>query len=156
MIEYFTKEEADKYAFYQIPKELTTNSNYRYTITNDAKFLYGVLRDRNQLSIKNNWIDDEGHVYIIFTRDEAAEILNVARQKAGKVFKELEKVELIEDVPQGLNKANRIYVGKIKAPKQVESPDVRKTYIKKLQKRTQTTLILTRLNLMILTTTVKR
>ena len=110
----FKQEEADKFAFYQIPKELTTNSRYKH-ISNDAKFLYGILRDRNQLSIKNNWIDDNGDVYIYFPREEAGEILNFASEKTGKIFKELKKVNLIQEKRQGLGKANIIYVGKIVA-----------------------------------------
>lgn len=110
--QYYNQQEADLFAFYQIPKELTTNKNYKH-ISNDAKFLYGLLRDRNQLSIKNNWIDKDGNVYIIFTRDEAMEILNVAKEKISKIFKELLCVNLIKEVRQGLNKPNIIYVGKI-------------------------------------------
>lgn len=108
----YTREESEQHAYYSIPKELFTNSDYKQ-ISTDAKVLYGLLRDRNQLSIKNNWVDDNGHIYIIFTREEVMEVLDVAKPKAVNLFKELENVELIKDVRQGLNKPNIIYVGKI-------------------------------------------
>lgn len=109
---YYTQEEADKFAFYQIPKELTTNNKYKHISTN-AKFLYGLLRDRNQLSVKNNWVDDDGNIYIIFTREEAMEILNVKNDKIISIFKEVKDVYLMKEVRQGLGKPNIIYVGKI-------------------------------------------
>jgi hypothetical protein len=109
---YYTQQEAEQHAYYSIPKELFTNSNYKH-ISTDAKLLYGLLRDRNQLSIKNNWFDTEGHIYIIFTREEAMEILGFKKDYITKIFKELNEVKLIKDVRQGLNKPNIIYVGKI-------------------------------------------
>jgi hypothetical protein len=110
--QYYTHKEAELFSYYTIPKELFTNSRYKH-ISTDAKLLYGLLRDRNQLSIKNNWIDEEGHIYIIFTRDEAMEILSVAKEKVTKIFKELSEVGLIKDKRQGFNQANITYVGKI-------------------------------------------
>jgi hypothetical protein len=112
IFEYYTQQEAELFAYYSIPKELFTNSRYK-SISTDAKLLYGLLRDRNQLSIKNGWVDNEGHIYIIFTREEAEELLNAGNQKVNKLFKELNEVKLIKDVRQGLNKPNLIYVGKI-------------------------------------------
>jgi hypothetical protein len=126
----FTKQEADKFAFYTIPKELTTNPKYK-NISNDAKFLYGILRDRNQLSLKNNWIDKNGNVFIYFTREEAGEILNFASEKVGKIFKELHRVNLIQEKRQGLGKANLIFVGKIMP----ESTDNTKTPLNRISRQ---------------------
>ncbi len=112
LFEYYTQQEADLFAYYSIPKELFTNARYKH-ISTDSKLLYGLLRDRNQLSIKNGWVDDNGHIFIIFTRDEVCEILGISFEKAVKLFKELKEVRLIREVRQGLNKPNIIYVGKI-------------------------------------------
>lgn len=117
--EYYTIQEAELFSYYSIPKELFTNSHYR-NISTDAKLLYGLLRDRNQLSIKNNWMDAEGHIFIIFTREEVEKLLDIGNQKSNKLFKELRDVELIKEVKQGLNKPNIIYVGKI-IPESIEN-----------------------------------
>lgn len=116
MIKYFAKEESDKYAFYYIPKELFINENYT-KMAIEAKLLYGILRDRNELSIENNWVDNEGHIYVIFTRQEAEETLNLNSKVITKAFKELNEFNLIKEKRQGLNKPNLIYVGKIKTLK---------------------------------------
>jgi hypothetical protein len=67
---YYSQYESHMYAFYMTPKDLFMNNNYRQ-MSLESKVLYGLLLDRNQLSIKNNWIDENGHIFIIFTREEA-------------------------------------------------------------------------------------
>ena len=63
------------------------------------------------LSAKNNWIDDAGRVYIIFTVEEVMKALGCAEQKAIKLLTELDKkTGLIERKRQGLGKPNLIYV----------------------------------------------
>jgi len=108
---YFYIEEADLFAFYRIPKELIKNEKYE-KMKNDSKILYGLLLDRNSLSIKNKWIDENNRVYIYYTREEAQEDLNIGNKKICDLFKELNQYGLIEEVRQGLNKANIIYVKK--------------------------------------------
>ena len=77
----------------------------------DSKVLYGLLLDRVSLSIKNHWIDEQDRVFIIYTRAEAQEVLNVkGEQKITKLFKELKDYGLIEEHRQGLTKPNLIYV----------------------------------------------
>jgi hypothetical protein len=107
----FRREEADLFTFYRTPKELFTNPKYK-VISSDTKLLYGFLLDRNSLSQQNGWVDKEGYVYIYFSREEAMELLGIARPKATSLFKELREVGLIEEVRQGLNKPNIIYVHK--------------------------------------------
>ena len=79
----------------------------------EAKVLYGLLLDRMGLSVKNNWLDGEGRVYIIFTIADVMETLGCAEQKANKLLNELDcakGVGLIERVRRGLGKPNVIYV----------------------------------------------
>lgn len=40
--------------------------------------------------MKNHWLDEEERVYIIFTVEEIAELLNCGTQKAVKLLKELD------------------------------------------------------------------
>lgn len=42
------------------------------------------------LSIKNRWFDEEDRVYIIFTVEEIAELMNCGTQKAVRLLKELD------------------------------------------------------------------
>src|SRR5699024_617338 len=71
------------------------------------------MLDRMSLSIKNRWFDEEDRVYIIFTVEEIAELLNCGSQKAVKLMKELDSnqgIGLIEKKRLGLGKPNVIYV----------------------------------------------
>lgn len=108
--EYFSGQQAEQFSFYRIPKVLFTNSVFA-PVSTDAKLLYGILLDRMGLSAKNGWLDDEGHVYIIFTIDDVRESLNCSAKTAVKLLDELEKkCGLIERKRQGLGKPNLIFV----------------------------------------------
>ena len=110
--EYFHGVEAEQYSFYRVPKILFTAECFR-TLSCEAKVLYGLMLDRMSLSIKNRWLDKEDRVYIIFTVEEIAELLNCGTQKAVKLIKELDGrqgIGLIEKKRLGLGKPNVIYV----------------------------------------------
>ena len=108
--EYFYGAQAEQFSFYRIPKALFTEPNFR-ELSTDAKVLYGILLDRMSLSLKNQWIDAQNKVYIIFTVDEIMDALNCANQKATRLMVELEKqAGLIERKRQGLGRPNLIYV----------------------------------------------
>ena len=62
--DYFYGIQAEQFSFYRIPKLLFTHPSFKGMST-EAKTLYGILLDRMNLSAKNNWIDEEGRVYII-------------------------------------------------------------------------------------------
>ena len=87
--DYFTGMEAEQYSFYRVPKVLFTESCFK-TLSCEAKVLYGLMLDRMSLSIKNRWLDSEDRVYIIFTVEEIAELMNCGTQKAVKLVKELD------------------------------------------------------------------
>lgn len=108
---YFLSHESNMFQFYATPKELFINPQYK-KMSADAKLLYSFMLDRNSLSLKNNWIDQNNRIYIIFARTEAQEILCIANQKATKIYKELQDNDLIKEVKQGLGKPNIIYVKK--------------------------------------------
>jgi predicted transcriptional regulator len=108
MFDYFYSHEADQFTFYQIPQELFTPKFKN--LSTDAKVLYGLLLNRNSLSRKNNWLDDNGRVYIIFTREECCDKLSASKPTVSKFFKELNEIGLIEEKRQGLSKPNIIYV----------------------------------------------
>ena len=108
--EYFYGAQAEQFSFYRIPKALFTVPNFR-ELSTDAKVLYGILLDRMSLSLKNQWLDAQNKVYIIFTVEEIMDALNCANQKATRLMVELEKrAGLIERKRQGLGRPNLIYV----------------------------------------------
>ena len=109
MPDYFYGPQAEQFAFYRIPKALFTDPAFR-SISTDAKVLYGLLLDRMSLSARNNWLDDAGRVYIIFTVEEVMDALCCADNKATRLLRELEGVELIERKRRGLGKPSLIYV----------------------------------------------
>ena len=86
--DYFQGMEAEQYSFYRVPKILFTEEYFK-TLTCEAKVLYGLMLDRMSLSVKNHWNDKEGKVYIIFTVEEIAELMNCGTQKAVRLIKEL-------------------------------------------------------------------
>ena len=118
MPNYFYGPQAEQFAFYRIPKALFADPAYR-GISTDAKVLYGLLLDRMSLSARNDWLDEQGRVYIIFTVEEVMDALCCADNKATRLLRELEGVGLIERKRRGLGKPNLIYVKNfVEAPEQ--------------------------------------
>ena len=63
--------------------------------------------------MKNEWTDEEGNIFLIFSRKEAQEKLNLSDKTVTKAFRQLTDVKLIYEKKQGFKKNNIIYVGKI-------------------------------------------
>ena len=88
--------------------------------------LYGMLLDRMSLSIKNEWYDDTGRVYIYYTVDEVCSNLNCGRDKAMRLLAELDTgkgVGLIERKKQGQGKPTRIYVKRFTTQEMPPQPE---------------------------------
>lgn len=109
MLDYFYGQSGELFAYFRIPKALFQDSRFRQLST-DARTLYGILLDRMSLSVKNNWLDEQGRVYIIYTVREVQESLCCAEHKAVKLFRELEQADLIERKRRGLGRPSLIYV----------------------------------------------
>lgn len=109
----YCAEESFQFCFYQIPKELFTNKYYKGKLSSDAIILYSLLLDRLSVSIKNKWIDENGLIYLILTRKEAGEKLNISDKTTTKAFRQLEELKLISEKRMGKGKTYKIYVGKI-------------------------------------------
>ena len=89
--------ECFEHLYYQIPMELFFNKNYRDKLNSDSKILYGFLLNRLTLSAKNNWIDENGNVFLIFTRKVVQKMLNLSDKTATKAFKQLNECKLIHE-----------------------------------------------------------
>lgn len=120
-MEYYYGQEADMFTFYRIPKLLFTDPRYK-PLSTDAKLLYGLMLDRMGLSLKNKKQDTQGRTYIFFRQEEAMELLDIKKDKAIKLYRELEKVELIERKRQGLTHPDIIYVGRLTPLPQQDAP----------------------------------
>ena len=109
----YKSNETLEHKYYQIPQELFVNEKYKNKLNSDSKILYAFLLDRLSLSQKNHWIAEDNNVYLIFTREEVQEKLNLSDKTVTKSFKILMEVNLVQEKRQGLGKPNLIYVGKI-------------------------------------------
>ena len=89
----------------QLPKPLIS-----LPISNDAKLLFTLLNDRFQLSLKNDFKDEDGYVFCYFSNREICEKLRCAHGKATKLLRELEDAGLIYR-EKSRGKADRFYVG---------------------------------------------
>ena len=111
-------QEADSYTFYRVPKILFTAEVFEHLST-DAKLLYGILKDRMQLSVRNGWIDGDGKVFIYYPRQKIMDALTCGNKKAGQLLAELDDrhgIGLITRIHQGLGKPDKIYVHKCIVP----------------------------------------
>ena len=110
-----------KVEFYRVNKELCTNKVYN-KLSPTAILLYSLLCDRlslaysnandEKISKNNKYCDEDGNMYVIFTRIGLQEKLHVGKSAIASAFKQLENVNLIKEKFQGRNRPNKIYVGK--------------------------------------------
>ena len=108
----FKINQVNQYKFYQSPQALFTVDKYR-KLSSDAKYAYSILLDRMHLSAKNNWINENNEIYLIFSREKMATLLGISHPTCSKAFKQLNQVGLIEEVRRGLNLPNLIYINEI-------------------------------------------
>ena len=111
-LSYFYGKEAEQYSFYKIPKLLFTDDYFK-KISVEAKVLYGLMLDRMSLSVKNQWMDEEGRAYIYYSLEDIMDALGCSNKKAISIMKELDKdagIGLIEKKRQGQGKPTMIYL----------------------------------------------
>lgn len=105
--------EVDNERYYQIPKGLFTNPIYK-NMGIDAKVIYAFLKDRMSLSNHNGWKDENGDIYLLFSQESIADILNCSVSTVSRAMRSLRQYDLIDVIRQGLNKPNKIYIRHIK------------------------------------------
>jgi hypothetical protein len=106
---FYTLKEEVTLRFYQTPKALFKNPKYK-GLSLGAKLMYSILRDRLDLSIKHNWKDKKGYIYLMFSGEEILNLLEISKNTVTKYKKELVKYRLIIDKRLGQGKSNRLYV----------------------------------------------
>ena len=105
--------------FYMLHKVLFVNEKYK-KLSDSAKVTYAILNDRVSLSIKNNWIDQNGDIYFIFTNENLQEVLDKSKNTITKIKKELQEVDLLEQVKTGFNQPNKLYLHEIETNINIE------------------------------------
>ena len=119
-LDYFYGQAGELFSFFRIPKALFQEQRFQ-NLSTDAKTLYGILLDRMSLSVKNEWFDKKGRVFIIFTIEDVKRTLRCADNKATRLLRELEGFGLIERKRRGQGKPCLVYVKNFSAESSKES-----------------------------------
>ena len=119
-LDYFYGQAGELFSFFRIPKALFQEQRFQ-SLSTDAKTLYGILLDRMSLSVKNEWFDKKGRVFIIFTIEDVKRTLRCADNKATRLLRELEGFGLIERKRRGQGKPCLVYVKNFSAESSKES-----------------------------------
>ena len=119
-LDYFYGQAGELFSFFRIPKALFQEHRFQ-DLSTDAKTLYGILLDRMSLSVKNEWFDKKGRVFIIFTIEDVKRTLRCADNKATRLLRELEKFGLIERKRRGQGKPCLVYVKNFSSESSKES-----------------------------------
>ena len=111
MSNYFTLEEVAKEQFIRVPKVFIEEDSKYFSMSAMTKLLYGVLLDRNTLSIKNGWVDEDKRVFFLFKQESLCRLLGTKDPKTiRKYLNELEKYGLLERKKQGVNLSDKLYL----------------------------------------------
>ena len=96
----------------QFPRWLLEDARF-VLMSLEAKFVYMLLFNRFQLSKLNGWINDQGEVFVIYTRRELSERLNICEKRVSAAMNELRKYQLIWERRCGRGYANQIYLANV-------------------------------------------
>lgn len=105
----------------KVIEKIKTTSSYARELSNDAKLAYGALYNRCLLSIrsynegKRDYVDENGSVFMNYTVEDLMDLLDRSKPTVLKIKKELVKSNLLREVKQGANRANRLYLQTVDA-----------------------------------------
>ena len=97
--------------FIRLPLALLANGAYK-SMSLEAKVVYSLLLNRLTLSQRNGWLNENNEVYLIYTREDAANSLSISYKKSIAAFKELISNNLIVEKRRGRGLPNIIYIAK--------------------------------------------
>jgi hypothetical protein len=116
-LDYFREHVPDGWKYLAVPKALLEGSAYR-GLSVEAKLLFAAMLNRVNLSEERGWKDAAGRIYIIYTSEEAGELLGCSPRKTVRVFGELDERGLIERRRRGQGKPSLIFLRDIFADEQ--------------------------------------
>lgn len=79
-------------------------------ISNTAKLLYTQFLGKAQLSQKNACVDSQGRVYFFYPIHQIAVDMNKSETTIKDVMRELVEAQLLEKIPEGRGRPNRLYI----------------------------------------------
>ena len=79
-------------------------------LSETARLIYILLLDRARLSLKNDWVDEQGKAYVFYTIRELAEDCHKSEMTVKNALTDLQSHGLIRRQRQGNRTANKIYV----------------------------------------------
>ena len=105
----YKKQDYEEIRFYQLPKSLIESKQYK-DVSLGAKTVYAILRDRQSLSIENDWRDEYGDIFFYYDCRRLSDLCNVSTSTMNRYKKELIKAELLINIRMGQGKPNRMYI----------------------------------------------
>lgn len=133
-MDYITIADIDGKGYYQLNKNLFNNQHYQKKIkkiktiknkqvevitikdnlSDTSKILYSILCDQLRRSLENGWWDEHKRVYVKFSIEKLANLLNKSKDTIVTCKKELEENALIKIKDDGIGRADVFYIGKVK------------------------------------------
>ena len=110
------KEYVDDGTFFINPYSLSRAPKYK-DLSVAALYIYGLLRDRSNLSKKNNWRDEHG-IYVLYSLESIMADSHCKKDKTISAINELVDIGLIEKAVQKNGQPNRYYVADVLISKQ--------------------------------------
>lgn len=118
---FYTIETESRKQFYQIPKQFMKKESKYYKMDSDTKLLYGILSDRNSLSLKNGWFDECKRVYFIATIESLMDLTGWGNRKVVTKLKELRNFGLLISVQKGQGNPSWHYLLQVEVEECLES-----------------------------------
>lgn len=115
---YIYEKQADQFSNVNIPKFLIKEERFS-GLSLESKLLYGLILDRMGISQKNNWKDEEGHIYVLYPVSEIQEDMNRSEASVNQYISELEKAGLLEKKMRGSGLPCMLYLKKISYQREV-------------------------------------
>lgn len=107
-----TLTEVQSFHHMQMPRWLFFDERYS-DLSLEAKVAYTFIFNRYQLSRLHGWVNDQGEVFIIYTRQALAREMQISYRKCIDCFKELVAHQLIWERRCGQGSPNQIYLAQL-------------------------------------------
>lgn len=109
--------------FFQFPKAFITDDKYK-DLSDGAKIIYMLLKDRASVAILKKQYDEHGDVYFTFSNKELSQLSNYSERKVTSAKKELMDRGLLEQVQLGGKQKPRLYLGELDVDSVYEKPNL--------------------------------
>ena len=109
--------------FFQFPKAFITDEKYK-DLSDGAKIIYMLLKDRASVAILKKQYDEHGDVYFTFSNKELSQLSNYSERKVTSAKKELMDRGLLEQVQLGGKQKPRLYLGELDVDGVYEKPNL--------------------------------